>query len=443
MLAVLLTGEFMALLDQSIVNVAAPTIRAGLHASGGALQLVISCYTIANAVLLVTGARLGDRFGPARMYRAGLLLFTLASLGCGLAPDAASLSLLRFAQGGASALLVPQILSIIQRDFAGAARARALSAYAACLTGGAVTGQVLGGVLVSADLFGTTWRPIFLLNVPVGLIALVAGRFLLHGDTQTGTGRRLDLPGVAALTATLLLLVVPLMLGRDMHWPLWCWCALAGSIVLFAIFAAVERRVAAPVTPAAMLRAPGVAPAALTLFCAMASWGACMFIASVHLQTGLGMSPQRAGLEFLVPFCGTGIMSLTWHRLPDRLHPWLPAVGYLLTAGAYLVLALSGRGPVFAMAMAVLGVGLGSAFSPLMAAALHRVPPELAADASGFLQTVLQLGLVVGVAGFGGLYLSLLPADGAVGAMRITGLALAATSAVAAWSGVRLARTSR
>ncbi|WP_245790751.1 MFS transporter [Streptomyces monashensis] len=248
MLAVLLTGEFMALLDQSIVNVAAPTIRSGLHASGGALQLIISCYTVANAVLLVTGARLGDRFGPARTYKAGLLLFTIASLGCGLAPDSASLSVLRFGQGAASASLVPQILGIVQREFAGAARARALSAYAACLTGGAVTGQVLGGVLVSANLFGMTWRPVFLLNVPVGIVALAAGRFLLPRDARTGTGRRLDLPGVAALTATLLLLVVPLVLGRDAHWPLWCWCALVGSVVLFAVFVAVERRAAAPVT---------------------------------------------------------------------------------------------------------------------------------------------------------------------------------------------------
>jgi MFS family permease len=442
MLAVLLTGEFMALLDGSIVNVAAPSIRAGLHASGGALQLIISCYPIANAALLVTAARLGGRFGPARMYRLGLGLFTVASLGCGLAAGAGSLSVLRFVQGAAAALLVPQILSIIQREFAGAAQARALSAYAACLTGGAVTGQVLGGVLVTADLFGATWRPIFLLNVPIGLLALASGRFL-PPDARTGTGRGLDLPGVAALTVTLLLLVVPLVLGRDAHWPPWSWCAIAGGAIMFAVFVAVQRRAAAPVIPAAMLRASGVVPAALTLFSAMAAWGAFLFIAAVHLQTGLGMSPRRAGLLFLAPFLSTGVMSVTWRRLPVRSHRWLPAAGYSLTSVAYLVLAVTGRGPVFEVALVVLGVGLGTAFSPLVGAALRQVPPEHAADASGFMQTVLQLGLVVGTAGFGSLYLGLLPIDGTMRALRITALALAATAAVAGCSGVRLAHSVR
>lgn len=443
MLAVLLTGEFMALLDGSIVNVAAPSIRAGLHASGGALQLIISCYTIANAVLLVTAARLGDRFGPARVFRVGLGLFTVASLGCGLAPDAATLSVLRFAQGAGVALLVPQILSIVQRQFAGAARAKALSAYGACLTGGAVTGQVLGGVLVTADVFGLSWRPIFLLNVPVGLLALAASRFVLPRDDKAGPSRRLDLPGVVVLTVTLLMLVVPLVFGQDAHWALWCWCVLAGSAVMATVFLAVERRAATPVIPAAMLRVPGVVPAVLTLFAAMTAWGAFMFIAALHLQSGLGLSPQRAGLLFLVPFLGTGVMSLVWRRLPAWSHRWLPAAGYGLTAVAYLILAFNGQGLVFELGLMVLGIGLGTAFSPLMTAALHRVPAEHAGDVGGLVSTVLQIGLVVGVAGFGSLYLGLLPGHSEAEALKITVLALAAAGAVAVAYGIRLARASR
>ncbi|HEX4224499.1 MAG TPA: MFS transporter [Pseudonocardiaceae bacterium] len=443
MLAVLLTGEFMALLDGSIVNVAAPSIRTGLPASGGALQLIISCYTIANAVLLVTAARLGERFGPARVFRLGLGLFTVASLGCGLAPDAATLSVLRFVQGAGVALLVPQILSIIQREFAGPARARALSAYGACLTGGAVTGQVLGGVLVSADLFGLGWRPIFLLNVPVGLLALTVSRVALPRDDRSGPSRRLDLSGVAALTVTVLMVVVPLVFGQDTHWAVWCWCVLAGSVVMAVVYLVVQRRAAAPVIPAAMLRVPGVVPAVLTLFAAMAAWGAFMFVAALHLQAGLGMSPSRAGLLFLAPFLGTGVMSLLWRRLPTWSHGWLPAAGYLVTTLAYLVLAFNGDGPVFEVGLVGLGIGLGTAFSPLMTAALHRVPAEHAGDVGGLVSTVLQIGLVVGVAGFGSLYLGLLPGHGEAGALRITVLTLAAASSVAVACGVRLARVSR
>jgi len=171
MLAVLITGQFMALLDVTIVNVAIPTIREKLDASGAALQLIVAGYTVTYAMLLITGARLGDLRGPRRLFLAGLGTFTLASLACGLAPTTGALITARSVQGAGAALMVPQILSVIQRQFAGGARARALGVYAATLASGAVVGQVLGGLLVSADLLGASWRPVFLVNVPVGLVA--------------------------------------------------------------------------------------------------------------------------------------------------------------------------------------------------------------------------------------------------------------------------------
>src|SRR6202451_2411179 len=191
-LAVVLIGQFMAVLDASIVNVAAPSIHASLHASGSGLQLVVAGYTITYAVLLVTGARLGDIFGHRRMFLAGLVLFTLASLGCGLAASAAFLVALRFVQGAGAALMIPQVLSLIQRTHAGAARARAMSRYAAVLAGGAVVGQVVGGLLISANLFGSGWRPGFLVNVPIGAALLAVGaRALPRGRGEPG--RTLDL----------------------------------------------------------------------------------------------------------------------------------------------------------------------------------------------------------------------------------------------------------
>src|SRR5271167_221151 len=199
-LAVVLIGQFMAVLDASIVNVAAPSIHASLHASGAGLQLVVAGYTITYAVLLVTGARLGDILGHRRVFLAGLVLFTLASLGCGLAGTASLLIALRFVQGAGAALMIPQVLSLIQRTHAGPARARAMSRYSAVLAGGAVVGQLVGGLLISANLF----------NSPIGVLLLVVGvRGLPHGKGEPG--RTLDLAGLALLTPAVLAFVLPLV----------------------------------------------------------------------------------------------------------------------------------------------------------------------------------------------------------------------------------------
>lgn len=241
LLAVVIAAQFMALLDVFIVNVAAPTIRDELGASGAGLQLVIAYYTITYAVLLITGARLGDRIGHRRMYLVGLAVFTVASLACGLSQGTGELIAFRLLQGAGSALLIPQVLSLIQRNFTGEARTRALGAYSAVLAIGAAAGQVLGGILVSADLFGTGWRPVFLVNVPVGVALLVvAGRVLPRdggggagrggetaeertGEAATERARGLDLPGLVLLGAAVSLFTVPLVLGQEKGWPLWSW----------------------------------------------------------------------------------------------------------------------------------------------------------------------------------------------------------------------------
>ncbi|MFD6392077.1 MFS transporter [Nocardia sp. NPDC060259] len=217
-LVVLLTGQFMAVLDASIVNVAIPSIRASLGTGGAALQLIVAGYVIAYAVLLISGARLGDRFTQRRTFVAGLAVFTVASLACGLAWDELSLIVFRFAQGAGAAAMVPQVMTLIQRTFTGPARARALSIYAAIISGGVVAGQILGGLIVDADLAGSSWRGVFLVNVPLGLALLVVAPGVLP-VTAARTDRRLDVPGLATLTVTVLLLVVPLVLGRELGFP--------------------------------------------------------------------------------------------------------------------------------------------------------------------------------------------------------------------------------
>ena len=336
-LAVVLTGQLMAVLDTNIVNVAIPSMHADLHASGALLQLIVAGYTIAYAVLLITGARLGDILGHRRVFRAGVLLFTLASLGCGLAPTAGVLVGLRFAQGVGAAVMIPQVLSLLQRTYqAPGPRARAMSLYATVISGGAVLGQVVGGLLISADVFGSTWRSVFLVNVPIGIAVLLC------------TGM---LPGVLA--------------------------GIGG------------------------------------LFAAMMVFGGWLFGFALELQDGLGESALRAGLTFAPAAVAFALVSLNWQRLPARYHAVLPAAGFVVNGLGLLALALlfrsgdDGTSVWVYVASAVAGAGMAGAFGPLMTRVLSRVPVAIAADASGVVVTVNQLGIVTGVATFGTLYLNL------------------------------------
>jgi MFS family permease len=442
-LAVVLIGQFMAVLDASIVNVAAPSVHASLHASGSGLQLVVAGYTITYAVLLVTGARLGDIFGHRRMFLAGLVLFTLASLGCGLAASAAFLVALRFVQGAGAALMIPQVLSLIQRTHAGPARARAMSRYAAVLAGGAVVGQVVGGLLISANLFGSGWRPVFLVNVPIGAALLAVGaRALPHGRGEAG--RTLDLPGLAWLTPAVLAFVLPLVLGQPEHWPGWGWILMAASLPLVVGFAWAERRVArvggTPLIPGQVLRVPGAPIAIAGLFTVMTIFSGFFFTLALHLQDGLGYSPLRAGLTFAPAAATFALVSLNWRRAPASWHGAVIIGGFVAFGAAMAamaeVLRTGGTGGVALYLIGALsGAGMAAAFGPLMTRVLLRVPVELAADATGVVVTVNQLGLLVGVAAFGTLYLNLagrLPAHAAVGAFR----SVSAPAAVGAFRSV-------
>src|SRR3954468_9423955 len=453
-LAVLLLGQFMAILDVSIVNVAAPTLRTDLNASGAGLQLSIAGYTVSYAVLLITGARLGDRLGHGRAFRAGLAAFTAASLLCGLAPNTATLIAFRLLQGVGAALMMPQVMSLIQRTFDGAARARALSLYSAVIACGAVVGRVVGGVIVSADLFGTGWRPVFLVNVPIGLLLLVvAGRSLPADRGESGRG--LDPAGVVTLSASVLLFVVPLVLGHEEHWPLWGWVSLGASVFAFAAFVAVERRLVArggsPLVSARVLRAPGLLVGAASLFLAMVNYGGYLFVFALHLQSGLGESAERAGLAFAPAAIGFAVTGLLWRRLPPRLHGPMIPVGLGFAALGYLALApiLHGGGSggvLMEVDLFAVGLALGIAFSPMITVALTHVPMADAADASGVLVTVFQLGQVVGVASLGTLYLSLVHRPGpkpSAHSLTTTLVVLAISAVLAAVFAVALVRPRR
>ena len=468
MLAVLLLGQFMCIIDVLVTNVAMPSIAASLHASGASLQLVVGGYTIAYAMLLITGARLGDRHGRRRTYLAGVLIFTTASLACALAPDSQALIGFRLVQGAGAAVLVPQVFSIIQLNFTGPARARALSAYAAVLSAGAVTGLVLGGVVVTANLFGTGWRPVFAINVPIGIVLAAAVPRLVPPDetgrdaSAAGRAKQFDLAGLATAACAVLLIVLPLVLGREEGWPAWGFGCIAAGAVLAAGFVLIERRVAArggdPLLNLAVLRAPALPSGLVTLAATQIGYGGLLFAYTLHLQAALGESALRAGLSYL-PFAAVfGLAGYNGRRLPAAARRVLVPAGLTVGILAYLALAAGLHADAGALTWAGLtgvGLGLGLSVSPLLTQSLTNVPAARAADASGLLTTTVQLGQLLGVAAIGSVYLSRAgstpgsgPAHAAASAAAMSGTALwpAALSAaglVAAAVMVRAARRRR
>jgi MFS family permease len=434
MLIVLLAGQFMALLDVTIVNVAMPTIGRSQHASGAELQLVVAGYTVSYAMLLITGARMGDLYGRRRMFMAGVAIFTLASLICGIAPRIEILIAARFVQGAGAAAMMPQIMSVIQLRFDGAARARALSAYTAVLSSGFVAGQVIGGVLVTANLFGAAWRPVFLVNVPIGLAVLALVPRVVPGDSLRG-GRQLDLAGLAIAVPAVFLVVLPLMLGHQENWPSWMFGCIGLGLALVVAFVLVERRIADrggdPLLNLGVLRAPGLVPGLAAVAVLMITYGGFLFSFALHLQAGLGDSALRAGLTFAPCALVFGVCGYFWRRLPGRSHHLLAPLGCLVAVGGYLAVALVLRsggqgGWHLQVALIVTGAALALGFSPLVTHALVGVPLHQAADASGLLTTTIQLGQAVGVATFGSLFLTL-DADGAGAVPAVSGHALALT----------------
>jgi predicted MFS family arabinose efflux permease len=342
-------------------------------------------------------------------------LFTVSSLLCGLAPTATTLIIARFVQGAGAALMVPQIMSMIQIRFTGAARATALSAYAAVIAVGAIAGMIIGGLLVQADLFGAGWRPVFLVNVPAGVIVAILVPRLVPRDGARGT-RRLDFAGLVTAVAAVCLVVLPLVLGHEQHWPVWAFVSIGAGLLMAGVFVRVEQRVAVrggdPLLRLDVLRVPGVRSGVLALFAGMISYGGFLFMFTLHLQGGLGDSALRASLIIAPAGAAFGLFGFYWRKLPARIHHLLTPVGFALAVVSYLAMGLAlvdgGQGGgLLTVGLLLFGASMGAAFSPLLTNALVRVPLSEAADASGLLTTTVQLGQVVGVAVFGSLFLSL------------------------------------
>jgi len=414
-LLTILLGAGLSVLDFFIVNIALPTIDETLNASPAMLELVVAAYGIAYGVLLVLGGRLGDTFGRRRLFLTGLALFTLTSLICGLAPTAGLLVAARAAQGAAAALMVPQVLSTIQATLTGEKRSRAVGWYGAMAGLSMIAGQLLGGILVEADLAGLNWRPIFLVNVPIGLIGLVVARRTVP-ETRAANPLRIDRLGTVLLGATLLALLVPLMEGRALDWPLWSWLLLAAAPVLAAAFIAVQRGAErtghVPLIPPSVVSLPSMRRGLLVGGPFFIGFGAFMFVYAVTLQSGLRLGPLSAAVAITPMAVAFLAASLVSSRLVARFGQRVVTTGAAiqLVGVGTIVLATLAAWPNLQIlqltpGMVIAGFGQGLAMTTVFRVILSRVPPERAGVGSGVLITTQQVSLAGGVAILGSLYL--------------------------------------
>ena len=432
----LLGGMFMGNVDIAVVNVAVPSIHDHLHASGGVLNLIVSGYTLVYATLLITGARMGDIRGRRRTYIRGLTVFTVFSLVCGLAPDSGVLVAARLLQGAGAAMMVPQVLTGIQTNFEGVALKRALGVYIAVLGAASVIGQALGGILITANILGTGWRPVFLINVPVGIFLLVTSYLSLAGNETSRQGKQ-DYRGVALLSAGLFLLVVPLVIGQGEGWPPWTWVCLAASVPVLVLFARWERifplRGGNPLINVALLARRQISLGLIAQGINRACYFALLFVLALYLQQGLGKSAAYSGMLLIAYMVTFGLAGPIFGKAGTRVKIVASAAGGLVIAASFAGMAAGAQSTAWLIVLlGISGFGLGTAWSGILERLTDAAGPRYAPDVSGLFNTTLQVGGTMGTAVFGTVYVALAAHGTPQDAFRLTNTALAVLSVVSA-----------
>jgi EmrB/QacA subfamily drug resistance transporter len=404
-LAIVLIAEVMDLVDGTIVNVAAPSIHADLGGSATTLQWLGAAYTLAFAVLLITGGRLGDRYGRRRLFLTGIVGFTAASALCAAAASPDGLIALRAVQGAFGALLIPQGFGMIKQVFAEHEVTKAFAAFGPVIGLAAVASPVIGGALVDADLFGSGWRAIFLVNVPLGLLGL-AGALRVMPAGAGARGSRLDPGGAVLVTLASLAIVYPLVQGRELGWPLWCFVVLAAGALGFAAFALYERRhrERALIAPS-LLRNGAFTSGLLVAVCFFAAMIGLNLVLSLFCQLGEGFSPLRTGLT-LAPFAiGVALTAPASYPLAQRFGRVAIQAGFAVMAAGLVLLAVMVEAADAGVSSSTLvpgelvgGMGMGIALPPLFDFILAGVADHEVGSASGVLNAVQQLGAALGIA---------------------------------------------
>lgn len=376
--------------------------------------------------MLITGGRLGDIYGRKRLFLLGMAGFTLASAACGLSTDPAMLIGSRFVQGAMAGLMVPQILAIIRVTFPKEERAKAIAIYSGVGGSASAVGLALGGILVQWDLFDLEWRPIFLVNIPVGIAALIAASIVMR-DSKSPAAPRLDIVGMVLAVSAVLLLVYPLTEGRRSDWPAWTFLMVGVAVALFAAFIGYERwrarTVGSPLVDLELFRSR---PFAIGLTGWLLFWigfGGFFLIWTLFMQAGLGWSPMRAGLTSMFFAVGAGIgAGVSVSVLAPRFGRWVLAAGAVITALGFALYGWMGThyGSGFAswqmvLPLLVTGIGFGIVVAPTIDMLLGQIPDREAGAASGLLNTGQQLGLALGVALVGIVFFGQLDHDSARG----------------------------
>lgn len=407
-IGILLFASFMDLLDVTIVQVALPSIGADLAASEAQLEWIVSGYLLAFAVGLITGGRLGDLYGRRRIFLVGIAGFTLASAAAAAAWSGDALVVTRIAQGLFAALMVPQLLASVQALFTPRERAPMYGLIGGVAGVAAVAGPVLGGWLVDADLWGLGWRSVFLINVPVGIVIFaLAIRFV--PETRSSRPMRLDLVGVALLSAVVLAFMVPLVEGQTLGWPAWLWIPVAAGVVLLVVFVAYSRRRMrrdnSALLPMPLFADRGFSAGIVTQSAFQGALNAFTLPFIIYLQIALGFDALTAGLNLLAFSLGALVGTGAVIPLVAKVGKYLVTTGAVIMAvGVLWVFAIvadtgadfSGWAAVWPMLVS--GLGLALLIIPLVDVALATVPVADAGAASGAYSTFQQLGAAAGVA---------------------------------------------
>lgn len=405
--SIVLVGAFMAILDSFIVIVAGPSIQADLGASGGELQWILAGYQLTYAVFLITGGRLGDMGGRRRTFIAGMTLFTVASVACAVAPTAASLIGARLVEGLGAALMLPQVYAVIVVLVPESERHRVFGVLGVVIGLATIGGQLIGGLLVGADLFGSGWRPVFWVNLPIGVATIaLAARHL--PESRAPVGRRLDVPGVAVLCAALFALSFPLIEGREAGWPWWTFAGLLASVVGFALFVGVERRVGDrggdPLLRMSLFAERSFSVGIVLVLVVYAVLTSYYLVLSIALQDGLGLSALQAGLVYAPAATTFFVFSVVAGRLAPKRGRRVLETGAIVLAAGYastaivLTSGLSFSAGVVIPTLMLQSVGGGLLITPSLNAVLAGIDAGDAGSASGVLSTAQQVGGALGVA---------------------------------------------
>lgn len=424
-LTTLLIAAFMNLVDITIVNVALPVLQTSFGASTSQIQWVVAGYILAFSMGLLPFGRWGDIVGRRRVFVIGVSFFTMMSALSGFAPNIETLVAARIFQGIAGAMMMPQVLAIMQNIFPPEERGRAFAYFGLAASMAAVAGPVLGGYLISLDIFGLGWRPIFLINVPVGIAAVVASfRFIpnIKGNPELTNDR----VGILIATASVLLLIYPLIEGRANGWPLWSFvmlgAAIPGFISLLIWQRFRERANKSQLLPLALLRNRNYAVGIFATMTFFSSLPGFFMIIALFLQNGFGLTPLQSGLA-TSPFpVGIFLASLLAGRLGSRALKQRLIIGTLLLIVGLawtrqVILGVDGAidSSIFLGPLFLAGIGLGTAVSVLFQTILMGVPMRDAGAGSGGLQAMQQLGAAIGVALIGQIFFTILTANGQPG----------------------------